>query len=146
LEVPDEDLLDLHPAIDVVGQYKFEQCSSAIPDGDGEVLDDEVIIICSSSPTSELDVFQPYSRVCLPGVFGDVSGRSEARWEWRFLDATTEGLRARAVRTGALVAILIARSATTPWGRFLVLSLRLVGFSCVRSSPVDISAVAVPLP
>jgi hypothetical protein len=47
----------------------------------GKVLDDEVIIIRSSNLTSESEVFQPYSRVRLPGVLGDVCGWSEVRWE-----------------------------------------------------------------
>jgi hypothetical protein len=63
---------------------------NVLPDTDGEVLDDKVIIIHSSGLTSELEVFQPYSGVRLPGVLSDVSGRSEARREWRFLDAMNE--------------------------------------------------------
>jgi hypothetical protein len=45
LEVPDEDLLELRPITDVVGQQEFEPCSKVLPDTDGEVLDDEVVII-----------------------------------------------------------------------------------------------------
>ena len=56
------------------------------PHIDGEVLNDEVVIIHSSGSTDEPKVFKPYTRVCLPGILGDVGRRSEALWERRFLD------------------------------------------------------------
>jgi hypothetical protein len=46
---------------------------NVLPDTDREVLD-EVIVIGSSGPISEPEVFQPYSGVRLQGVLGDVSG------------------------------------------------------------------------
>jgi hypothetical protein len=104
------------------------------------------MIIRFSGPAGEPKVFQPYSGVRLPGVFVDVGGRSEAPWEWRFLDAMTEGPWARAVWTGTLVAVLIARSATNPGGHLLVIPLRLVGFSCIHGGPIDINAATGQLP
>ena len=62
-----------------------------LPHVDGEVLDDEVVIIHSSSSAGESKVFDPYTGVPLPSVTGDVGGRSEALWEQRFLDAATKG-------------------------------------------------------
>jgi hypothetical protein len=112
MEVPDENLLELRPTTDAVGRQEIEPRLNMLPNTDGEVLDDEVVVVHLSSPTSEPEVIQPYSRVCLPSIFGDVGGRSEARREWRFLDATTEGLQAQGVRIGASVAFPIARSAT----------------------------------
>jgi hypothetical protein len=91
LEVPNIDLLELCPATDVVGRQEFEPRSNVLPDTNGEILDDEKLIIRSSDPISEPEVFQPYNRVRLLGVFGDVGGWSEARWKRRFLDATNEG-------------------------------------------------------
>jgi hypothetical protein len=111
-------------------------------DIDGEVLDDEVITIRSSGPTGELEVFQPYSGVFLLGVLGDVSGRSEAQWEWHFLDAMIEGPQARAVRTKARITILIARSVAMPRGCLLVLSLGLVSISRIHGGPVNIGTTA----
>ena len=73
------------------------------PHKDGEVLNDEVVIIHSSSSVGEPEVFEPYTRVCLPGVPGDVGGWSEALWERRFLDATTKGPWPEAVRAKAPV-------------------------------------------
>ena len=58
---------------------------------DGEVLDDEVVIIHSFGSAGELEVFEPYTEVRLPSVPGNVGGRSEKLWERRFLDATTKG-------------------------------------------------------
>jgi hypothetical protein len=109
LKVPDEDLLELRPTPNAVGRQEFEPCLNVLPDTDGEVLDDEVVII-------RLEIFQLYSGVRLPGVLGDVGGRPEARREWRFLDAASEGPWARAIRIGALVAVVVTQSAATPWG------------------------------
>ena len=52
-----------------------------LPHADGEVLDDEVVIIHSFGLVDELKVFEPYIGVGLPGVSGDVGGWSEAWWE-----------------------------------------------------------------
>ena len=49
-----------------------------VPHTDGEVLNDEMVIIHPSGSTGELEIFEPYIGVCLPGVLGDVGGRSEA--------------------------------------------------------------------
>ena len=47
------------------------------PHADGKILNDEIVIIHFSGPTSKLEVFEPNAWVCLPGVFGDVGGWSE---------------------------------------------------------------------
>ena len=52
-----------------------------LPHADGEVLDDEVVIIHSSGLAGKPKVFEPYTRICFLDVFGDVGGRSEALWE-----------------------------------------------------------------
>ena len=44
------------------------------PHADGEVLDDEVVIIHSISSVGEPEVLDPYTWVCLPSVLGDVGG------------------------------------------------------------------------
>ena len=62
-----------------------------LPHVDGEILNDEVVIIHSSDSIGEPEDFEPYIGVCLLGVPGDVGGRSEALLERCFLDATTKG-------------------------------------------------------
>ena len=89
--------------VDAVGWKEFEPCSNMLPHVDGEVLDDEVVIIHSSGSASEPKVFEPYTGVRLPGVPGDVGGRSEALWEQCFLDAMTKGPWPQAIRAGAPV-------------------------------------------
>ena len=75
------------------------------PHADGEVLNDEVVIIHSPGLAGE-----PNTEIHLPGVFGDVGGRSEALWVRRSLDAMVESRWSWAVwaRTS------IVRSATMP--------------------------------
>ena len=73
------------------------------PHADGEILIDEVVIIHSSGSAGELEVFEPYTGVRLPGVPGDVGGRSEALLEQHFLDVATKGPWPRAIRASHLV-------------------------------------------
>ena len=91
LEIFYEDPLEIFPVTDAVVHKEFEQCSNILPHADGEVLDDEVVIIHSSGLTGELEVFEPYTGVCLLDVLGDVGGWSEALWERRSLDALAKG-------------------------------------------------------
>ena len=69
-----------------------------VPHADGVVLNDEVVIIHSSGLVGEPEVFEPYTGVRLPGILGDVGGRSEALWERRSLDASAKGLWSQAIR------------------------------------------------
>ena len=78
LEISNEHPLEIHPVVDAVGWMEFEPCSNMLPHADGEVLLDEVVIIHSSRSVGEPEVFKPYTGVHLPGVSGNVSGRSEA--------------------------------------------------------------------
>ena len=57
---------------------EFEPCSNMFSHADGEVLNDEVVIIHSFGLVGELEVFEPYTRICFPSVFGDVGRWSEA--------------------------------------------------------------------
>ena len=85
-----------------------------LPHADGEVLNDEVVIIHSSRSAGEPEVFEPYTRIRFPDVFGDVGRWSEALWEQCFLDATAKGPWTRAIRAGTPV----VWSATMPRVRF----------------------------
>jgi len=91
LEVPDEDPLEVHPVADAVVQEKFKPCSNMLPHADGEVLNDEMVIIHSSGSVGESEVFEPYTGVRLLDILGDIGRRSEALWERRSLDASAKG-------------------------------------------------------
>ena len=81
LEIPNEDPLEVHPVADAIMREEFEPCSNMFPHADGEVLNDEMVIIHSSSLVGEPEVFEPYTEIRFPSVSGDVGGRSEALWE-----------------------------------------------------------------
>ena len=61
LEVPDKDPLEIRPVMNVVMWEEFEPCSNMFPHVDGEVLNDEVIIIHSFGSVGEPKVFEPYT-------------------------------------------------------------------------------------
>ena len=58
--------------MDAVVREEFEPCPNMFPHIDGDVLNDEVVIIHSSGSVGELEIFEPYTRVCLPDILGDV--------------------------------------------------------------------------
>ena len=89
--------------MDAVAREEFKPCLNMFPDVDGEILNDEIVIIHPSSSVGEPEIFKPNTRVCLPGVPGDVGGWSEALWERRSLDATTKGPWPQAIWAGAPV-------------------------------------------
>ena len=45
LKIPDEDPLEICLVTDVVMQEEFEPCSNMFPHADGEILNDEKVII-----------------------------------------------------------------------------------------------------
>ena len=91
LEVPNEDNLKVRLVADAVVRVEFEPRSNMLPYVDREVLNDEVVIIHSTGSAGEPEVFNPYTGVRLPGIFGDVGRRSEALWERRSLDVSAKG-------------------------------------------------------
>ena len=74
LEIPDEDPLEIRPVADAVMRDEFEPCSNMFPHVDGEVLNDEVVIIHSSGSVGEPKVFEPYTRIRFPGVLAMLVG------------------------------------------------------------------------
>ena len=74
-----------------------------VPHTDGEILNDEKVIIHPSGSVDEPEIFEPNTRVHLLGVLGDVGGRSEALWEWHSLDTPVKGLWSWALRAGTSV-------------------------------------------
>ena len=92
LEIPDEDPLEDRPVADAVVWEEFKPCPDMFPDVDGEILNDEKVIIHPSGSAGEQEIFEPNIGVCLPGVLGDVGGRLEALWERRSPDTLVKGL------------------------------------------------------
>ena len=78
LEISDEDPVEIHPVMDAVGREEFKPCSNMLPHADGEILNDEMVIIHPSDSVGESEIFEPYTGVHLPDVLGDVGGRSKA--------------------------------------------------------------------
>ena len=89
---------------------EFKPCSNMFPHIDGEILNDEAVIIHSFGSAGEPEVLEPYTGVCFPGVSGNVGGWSEALWKRRSLDATTKGPWPRAICAMAM----FIWSVTTP--------------------------------
>ena len=98
MEIPDEDPFEIRPVVDAVKQEEFEPCSNMLSHADGELLNDEVVIIHCSGSVGESKVFEPYTGIRFFDVFGDVGGWSEALWERRSLDAPAKGPWSRAIR------------------------------------------------
>ena len=63
LEIPDEDSLEIRSVADAVRREEFEPCLNMLPHTNGEVLNDEVVIIHSSGLAGEPKVFEPYTRI-----------------------------------------------------------------------------------
>ena len=92
LKTSDEDPLEIRLVADAAVWEEFEPCSNMFPHADGEVLNDEVIIIHSPGTAGELEVFEPYTGICIPSILGEVGRQSEVLWERRSLDASAKGL------------------------------------------------------
>ena len=93
---------------------KFKPCPNMFPHADGEILNDEIVVIHPSDSTGESKIFESNTGVYLPDVLGDVGGRSEALWERCSLDASAKGPWSRAIRAGTPV----VRPVTAPGVRF----------------------------
>ena len=72
LEVPHEDLFQVHPTLDSVGWKVFQRCLHRIGLEQWEVADNEIIIIRSTSLAGKPIILEPQSGVHFPRVFRDV--------------------------------------------------------------------------
>ena len=81
LEISDEDPLEVRPVMDAVVREEFKPRPNMFSYANGEILNDEMVIIHPSGSVGEPKIFEPNTGVRLLGVFGDVGGRSEALWE-----------------------------------------------------------------
>ena len=91
LEIPDEDPLEVRLVADAVMWEEFKLCPNMFPHTDGEILNDEIVIIHPSGSVGEPEIFEPNTGVCLPGVLSDVGGRSKVLWEWHSPDTPVKG-------------------------------------------------------
>ena len=75
LEISNEDPLEVRPVADAVMREEFESCPNMFPHADGDILNDEVVIIHSFGSVGEQEVFKPYtgfvSLVYLAMLLGD---------------------------------------------------------------------------
>ena len=140
LEVSNKDPLEVRPVADAVVREEFEPRPNMFPHIDGEILNDEKVIIHPSGLAGKLEIFEPNTRVRLPGVLGDVGGRSEAMWERRSPDTPAKGPWSRALRAGTPVVWL----ATMPGVRFTAPldGLARTRVACPHRCPVDIIIMA----
>ena len=115
---------------------KFEPRLNMCPHVDGEVLNDEVVIIHSSGSAGEPKVFEPYTGIHLPGIFGDVDRWSEALWERRSLDASAKGPWSQGIRAGTPVvwpATILGACFTGPLD-----GLARARVACPHRRPIDV--------
>ena len=91
LEISDEDSLEVRPVADAVVWEEFKPHPNVFPHADGEILNDEMVIIHPSGSTGKPEIFEPNTRVHLPGVLGDVGWWPEALWERRSPDTLAKG-------------------------------------------------------
>ena len=103
LEIPNKDPLEVRPVLDAVMREEFEPHPNMFPHADGEILNDEKVIIHPSGSVGEPKIFEPNTRIRLPDVLGDVGGRSKMLWERRSLDTPAKGPWSWALRAGTLV-------------------------------------------
>ena len=115
-----------------------------IPHTDGEILNDEIVIIHPSGLVGEPEIFKPNTEVCLHGIIGDVGGWSEALWERRSLDTLVKGPWSRTLRAGTLV----VQPATVPRMCFIAPldgSAR-IHVACSHHCSVDVIIMPGPMP
>ena len=106
------------------------------PHANREVLNDEVVIIHSFGSAGEPEVFEPYTGIRLPDIFGDVGRRLEALWERCSLDALTKGPWSQAIWAGTP----IVGSVTMPGACFTAPldGLARAHVTCPHHRPMDV--------
>lgn len=76
--------------MDDVGRQVLEPGSFILPYADETILDDEVVVLGSSSPTTKLEVFEPGGWVGVSSVLGNVAWETETLRERRILYIASE--------------------------------------------------------
>jgi hypothetical protein len=85
---------------------------SGVGEEQGEVADDEVVVVRSSQLAGQPVVRKPELRPCFPRVLGDGSRGPEPGWERRPSYGPAEGLRTRWFRRGAPILLTVVASPT----------------------------------
>ena len=98
LEISSKDPLEVRSVVDAVVREEFKPRPNMFPHADGEILNDEIVIIHPSGLVGEPEIFEPNTRICLLGVLGNVGGWSKAQWERRSPDMPAKGPWSWAIR------------------------------------------------
>ena len=104
LKISNEDPLEVRQVMDAVVQEEFKPRPNMFPHIDGEILNDEMIIIHPFGLAGDPKIFEPNTGVRLLVELADVGGWSEVLWEQRSLDSLIKGPWSRALRAGTPVA------------------------------------------
>ena len=123
---------------------EFKPCPNIIPHANGEILNDEKVIIHPSGLIGEPEIFEPNTGVCFSGVLGDVGGWSEALRERRSPNTPVKGPWSRALRAGTPV----VRLATVSGARFTAPLDGSTGIyvACSHRRPVDVIIMLGAMP
>jgi hypothetical protein len=89
--------------------------SGGVGEEQGEVADDEVVIVRSTQLAGQPVVREPQFRPCLPRVLGDGSRGSEPGWERRPSYGPAESLRTGWFGRGAPILPAVVASPTLGW-------------------------------
>jgi hypothetical protein len=112
LEVSSESLYQVVPVGDLRGRQMLQPGPGSVEEEQGEVADDEVVIVRSTQRTGQPVVRKPQLRPCFPRVLGDGSRGSEPGRERRPSYGPAEGLRTWWFGRGALILLTVVASPT----------------------------------
>jgi hypothetical protein len=110
LEVSSEGFDQVVPAGDLRRRQMLQPGPGGVGEEQGEVTDDEVVIVRSTQLAGQPVVRKPQFRPCFPRVLGDGSRGSEPGRERRPSYGPTKGLRTRQFRRGAPILPAIVAS------------------------------------
>jgi hypothetical protein len=110
LEVSSEGLDQVIPVGNLRGRQMLQPGPSGVGEEQGEVADDEVVVVRSSQLACQPVVCKPQLRPCFPRVLGDGSRGPEPGRERRPSYGPAEGLRTRWLGRGALILLTVVAS------------------------------------
>jgi hypothetical protein len=115
LKVAGEGLDQVVPVGDLPRRQMLQPGSSDVGEEQGEVADDEVVIVRSTQLAGQSVVREPQFRPCLPRVLCDGSRGSEPGREWRPSYGLAESLRTGWFGREALILPAVVASPTPGW-------------------------------
>jgi hypothetical protein len=110
LEVSIESLDQVVPVGDLRRRQMLQPGPGSVGEEQGEVADDEVVVVRSSQLAGQPVVRKPQLRPCFPRVLGDGSRGPEPSWERCPSYGPTEGLRTWWFRRGAPILLTVVAS------------------------------------